>query len=158
ELADHLLALLAGVVRLGAPRLERAGVDPQVEQLTVGVGHDLEDQTAERLLGVGLALLLLVLFRMMADNGRAVERAGEVISHGVHERLDADVLAAGTAEDRLDGSLQGQRTEGSADCVGGDIAAFEVSASEEVLLVLFGEYVEELLAVALGLDLVRGGD
>ena len=94
QLGDVLLHVLAGVVRPHV-RLQHAGVDADEEPVPVRVPRGLEHQAAERLLRVGLALLLLVrLLRVRADDRRPVERAGQVVRHRVEQRLNADVLAA----------------------------------------------------------------
>ena len=54
ELRDVFLLVLAGVEH-AAVGLQLAGVDAHVVQVAVPVGLDLEDQAAERLVGVGLA-------------------------------------------------------------------------------------------------------
>src|SRR5207244_95443 len=97
-----------------AVRLQRARVDADVVQPTVRVGDELEHQAAERLAGVSPAGLgrrlafLVLLLHAHADDRRPVERAGQVVRHGVEQRLDADVLAAGAAQYWLDLASQGQ--------------------------------------------------
>ena len=54
ELRDVFLLVLAGVEH-AAVGLQLARVDADVVQVAVPVGLDLEDQPAERLVGVGLA-------------------------------------------------------------------------------------------------------
>ena len=121
ELADQFLDVAAGVVRPRLAALQRAGVDAEVEQLAVRVGDDLEHQAAERLLRVGLALLFLVLLlRVDADDRRPVERAGQILGHRVEQRLDADVLAAGAAQHRLDVALERLLADHGADRLGRD--------------------------------------
>ena len=73
----------------------------------MGVVGDLEDEAAERLVGAGLAGDLGPFLGVVADDGRLVERAGQVGGDGVEQALDADVLEARAAEDRL--RLAGER-------------------------------------------------
>ena len=102
-----LLLVLARVVDARLPGLELSRVDPDEREVAVGVVGDLEDQAAERLVGAGLAGELGSLFGVVADDRRPVERAGQVGGDGVEQPLDADVLEARAAQDRL--GLAGQR-------------------------------------------------
>ena len=120
-----LLLVLAGVVDAAAG-LERARVDADERQVAVGVVGDLEDQPAERLVGVGLAGDLGPLLGVVADDRRLVERAGQVGGDGVEQPLDADVLEARPAEDRLGLAGQGRAAERGDDLVLGQLGPFEV--------------------------------
>src|SRR5262245_26968877 len=107
ELARELLALSARVPDT-AVRFKRARIDAHVEQVGVLVGDNFENQTAERLLRIGLAFLLLVFqLRMLANYRGSIERIGQIPANRVHERLNADVLAAGTAQHGL--NMSGDR-------------------------------------------------
>ena len=97
NLADHFLAVLTRIER-PALGLEHTGIDAKVEKLAVRIGHDFEDQSAKRLFRIGLAFFFLIFFLWVdTSDGRPVQGAGQVLDDGVHERLDANVLAARAA-------------------------------------------------------------
>jgi hypothetical protein len=96
QAADALAAALVGVVDAGAGG-QHAGVDPDEGQRThEGIGHDLEDQGAEGLAVVGLALDLVAVVVVALDGGH-VQGAGHVADHRVEQGLDALVLEGGAA-------------------------------------------------------------
>ena len=84
---------------------------------------DLEDEAAEGPLGVGLAFELGPLLGVVADDGRPVERAGQVGGDGVEQALDADVLEAGPAEDGLGPAGEGGPAEGGDDVGLGELGS-----------------------------------
>src|SRR3954470_912958 len=92
-------------------RLELARVDAEVRELAdERVGRDLERERGERAAVVGRARLLprlvLALDLDHAADRRHVERAREVVEHGVEQRLDALVLERRAAQDRGQGDRQ----------------------------------------------------
>ena len=84
--------------------LELARVDADEDELAdERVGHDLEAERGERLAVVSLADdLLFHVVGVVADHGRNIERAGQIIDHRVEQRLHALVLEGRAAEHRED--------------------------------------------------------
>ena len=150
DLADPLLAAVDRVEHAGA-RLELAGVDADVDQLPeVRVRGDLVGQAGERLGVRGLTLDLLVLVaRLVADDGVDVERRGQELHDRVEQGLDALVLERRAAQDRVD--LVGQRgaTDRGLELLDGEGALLEVLLHD--LVVGLGQRLEQLLAVLRGL-------
>src|SRR6202453_5216984 len=101
DLADPLPAALDRVQHVAA-RLQGARVDADVGELAeVLVGHDLEGERGERLVGVGAPLHELVLVaHRVALHRRDVDRAGQVVHDRVEHGLDALVLERGPAQHR----------------------------------------------------------
>src|SRR4051794_18088220 len=147
--APDALGLAGGDVEDPRARAELAGVRAEVGELAdERVRGDLERQRREGLLVGRLAggLLRLVGAAHLDDAGdrRHVERAGEVVEHGVQQRLHALVLERAAAEDR--GQLDGQRglADGGLQLLGVDVAGLEVRLGE--LVVEVRDLVDEGLA------------
>src|SRR6266404_3588240 len=118
------------------------------------VGNDLEDQAAKRLLSVWLAPLLLIgLTRIRAGHCGPIIGARQVPGYGVQQRLDADVLAARTTENRVNLAAQGLFPEDLANNVACNRSSFEIRTGETVVLVVLGQLIEEAIAPALRLGL-----
>ena len=143
--AHPLLLVLGGV---GDRRTlgQRARVDPDVGQLAhVGVRHHLEGQGGEGLLVVGVALFYL-LGVVGADplGGGEIERAGQVVHHGVEHGLDTLVLEGRPAQHGHHLGRQGGRAQGAAKVVGGNGLFGQVLLHDDVVEV--GDDVNELVA------------
>ena len=109
--AAHPLLAVLGEVEGARPLGQGARVDAQVGELAdVGVGHDLERESRERLGVVGLALHRVAL-GVETLGGNDVERAREQVHDRVEHRLDGLVLERRTAQHRhhlvLDGGRRG---------------------------------------------------
>ena len=153
DLADPLLAAVAGVQH-GAAGLHDAGVDADEGQLAqVRVGGDLERQRGQRLLGRGLAgdLVLrdLLDVRLVAGDALDVDRGGQVVDDRVEQGLDALVLERGAGEDRVQLVGQGRATDRGLELLDGELLALEVLLHD--LVIGLGEGLEQLLAVLLDL-------
>ena len=83
---------------------EGARVDAEERELTdERVGHDLEGERGKRLFVVGAALdrrALYLRVEVDAFNRRDVERRGQIIDHGIEQRLHALILERRAANDR----------------------------------------------------------
>ena len=113
DAAHPLLAVLGGVEHARALG-QGARVDPQVGELAhVGVGHDLEGQGGEGGGVVGRPLDGHALLAGDRAHGRRdVERAGQVVDHGVEHGLDALVLEGRAAQDGDGVAAQGDGADG----------------------------------------------
>ena len=120
DAAKTLAVVLDRVVDVGA-RLGLAGVDADVGELAdVGVGHDLEGEGREGLLGVGVTDVGLALEVGAVDLGD-VERAREVVDDGVEQLLDALVLVGGAHEDEVELAGDDTLAQGRLEVVDGDL-------------------------------------
>ena len=140
-------------VQHAAAGLELARVHAEVGELAdERVGHDLEGERGEGRVVLRLAdgrrvLLLALLRRLEALDGRDVERAGQVVEDGVEQRLHALVLEARAAEDRRErGTLAAVEVEcGLADvglqAVDLDLLALEVVLHQ--LVVVLGDCLDQ---------------
>ena len=116
EEAADALALAPGGVEHGVARLHGPGVDADEGELAdEGVGHDLEDERAEGRVVVGRPLEQLPRLRVVGHGGRDVERRGQVVHHGVEQRLDALVLEGGAADHREEPHAAGREADGGLD-------------------------------------------
>src|SRR4051794_2404815 len=141
--------------------LELARVDAEVRELAdERVGHDLEGQRRERRGVVGRARLLprlvLALDLDHAADRRHVERAREVVEHGVEQRLHALVLEGGAAEDRRHVEVERRLADRRLELVDRDLGLLEDELDE--LVVVVGDLLEEVLARLVGAVGVVGGD
>ncbi len=156
DAAQTLTGVLVDVVHVAAG-LGVAGVHAEVGELAdVGVGHDLEGQGAERLLGIGDAGDGLAGLGVGAVNLLDVERAGEVVHDGVEDLLDALVLVGGAHEDGVELAGKGALADGGLEHVDGDLLVHEDELHE--LVVKVGGGVEQLLALLVGEVDVLGRD
>ena len=112
DAADALGAAGHGVEHAPA-RGELARVDAEVGELAdVRVGHDLEGERREGLVvggwrvNGGLVLGILDLAALDALDRLHVERARQVVDHGVEQRLHALVLEGGAGEHRGDRDVE----------------------------------------------------
>src|SRR4051794_14099368 len=158
EDAPDPLGLAGGDVENPRARAELAGVRAEVGELAdEGVGRDLERKRRERLLVGRLArdLLRLVGAAHLDETGdrRDVERAGQVVEHGVEQWLDALVLERAAAEDRRERDRQRLLADRGLQRRGG----YRVAAAELLecrlgeLVVELGQHVEQVLARVGGL-------
>ena len=122
DAADPLLLAGAGVEHRAA-LLELARVDPEVGELAVGIGDDLEGEGGEGLVDVGLALELLLALRVHAVGGRQVERRRHVVDDGVEQGLDALVLERRAGEHRHEAVVDGGVADGALEVLGGDASS-----------------------------------
>ena len=100
KLRDVFLLVFSRVVDPRV-RLQVARIHPNVMQVAVPVGLNLEDQSTERLRDVGFARRFAVLvLRIGSLDRRHVGRAGEIPRHAVHDRLDANPIQRRAAEQR----------------------------------------------------------
>ena len=156
DATDPLLAILGGVVDVRA-RLERAGVDPEEDQLAdERVGRDLERQCAEGLAVVDGAQDLGVGARVLADDRRNVERRGQEVHDRVEDRLDALVAQRRAGEDRHDLVLQGREAKAVQDLGLAQVVAFEELVGQ--LVVRLRDGFDEDLAVPASLGEHVGRD
>src|SRR4051794_36562011 len=160
DLADPLLAVLGAVEHRGTGG-EPAGVHADVGELAeVLVGLDLEGQRRERLALVGVPDDLRLAVEGGALDRLDVQRAGQVVGHGVEQRLDALVLERRAGEHRVDLSCDGRPADGGLQGLDGDLLATEVGLHDGV--VGLGDGLQQLLAVLgrlvgeLGRDLLDG--
>ena len=88
--AAQTLALALGGVQDGFAGFDRAGIDTEERQAAdVGVGHDLEGQSRERLGIVRGAVLDLIRLGHRAGDRRDVQRGRHIIDDGVQQLLHA---------------------------------------------------------------------
>src|SRR5262245_13495138 len=80
------------------------------------------------------------------------------MANAVHQRLNADVLAAGAAENRLNAAGQSLFANHFAQRIDADRLAFEIGAGDLVLVVVLGEHFEKVVAPFLHFGLMVGGD
>ena len=147
DAAEALAVVLDRVVDVGA-RLRLTGVHADVGELAdVRVGHDLEGEGREGLLGVGVTNLGLALEVGAVDLGD-VERAREVVDDGVEELLDALVLVGGAHEDEVELAVDDALAESRLEGVDVDLGLLEDGLHDLVGEV--GGGVEQLLALLLG--------
>ena len=153
---DPLLLVLGRVEHRAAGR-ELARVDAEVGELAhVGVAHDLERERRERLVVGGVTRDRIVALDLGADDRLDVDRARQVVDHGVEQGLYALVLERGAAEDRHDRSRDGGGAEGVAEVLGGDLLLTHVLLEHD--LVELADDVDELVAPGLGVADHVGGD
>ena len=144
DATQALAVVLDGVIDVGAG-LGLAGVHADVGELAdEGVGHDLEGEGGEGLLGVGMADLVLTLRALAVDLGD-VERAGQVVDNGVEQLLDALVLVGGTHEDGVELAGEDALADGGLEMVDGDLLLHEDELREVVVEV--GDGIEQLVAL-----------
>ena len=134
QLADEFL--LAGPrVEHPRPALQDAGIDAQKRQVGMLIGHDLEDESAERLRRVRFANLPGVFFgmRMFSFDRRTVERTGQVPGNAVQQRLYSAVVERTADEQRLQLAVNRRLSERVMDTVRPDLLAFQVGSHDLVV-------------------------
>src|SRR6266513_856085 len=153
--ADALLLVLGAVIDVGAGG-EHARIDPEERQLPhVRIGHDLEREGGERLLVSGLAQRVRgVVVRQVALDRRNVGGRGQVVHHGVEQRLDALVLEGGAREYRDDFAGDRRLPQHGADLVLGQLVLLEILVQDGV--VLLDDRLEQVVARLLHLVLQGG--
>ena len=143
DAAKALAAVLDGVVDI-ATGVGVTRVHAQVGELAhVGVGHDLEGQGREGLLGVSVTDGLVAL-EVGAHNLLNVQRAGQVVDNGVQKLLDALVLVGRAHKDRVDVAGEDALAQGGLDLLDGGLLLHEQQLHK--LVVIVGDGVKELLA------------
>ena len=153
----HVLLLVLARVEHPAVGLQSAGIDAQVVQIAVRIGHDLEDQAAEGLVGPRLAREPGVLFlRIRAFHRGHIQGAGQVGPHRIEHGLHAHLVQGRTAEHRHEDVVQRGLAEGLAD----QLVGHGPFVHEEIhqLVVAHRELVEQLPAPELGVVLHFRGD
>ena len=153
ETGNALLLTDRGVEEFGA-ELHRTRVNADERDLThVLIGHDLERETAERLVVGNLALLLGIVLR---DGRTRVERRRKVIANGVEERLNALILERTAAESGSNRTGEAALADSLLNLVDREILTGEELLHESV--VLLGGGLDHLLAPFGGLLGVLFGD
>ena len=148
DAAQALTVVLVDVVHVAAG-IGVAGVHAEVGELTdVGVGHDLESQGAEGLLGVGVTHDGLAVLGIGALDGGDVERAGEVIHNRVEDLLNTLVLVGGAHEDRVELAGKGALADGGLEHLDGDLLLHEDGLHQLVREV--GGGIKQLVALLVG--------
>ena len=155
DLTDAFLLALGRVEDLRAG-LDLTGVHADEGELAVeGVRGDLEGQSSERLVLVGLTGLGLF-FGLRpgeeAANVADVERGGQEVHDGVEDGLHAHVTQGGTAVDGERARVDGQEANAFLDLLERQVAVLQVGFGEFVGTLSSG--FDERLAVLLGLLLV----
>ena len=155
DLADALLLALGRVEDLGTG-LDLTGVHADEGELAVeGVRGDLEGQSGEGFLLVGLTNLGLFLGLRAGEeaaNVADVERGGQEVHDGVEDGLHAHVTQGGTAVDGERARVDGQEANAFLDLLERQVAVLQVGFGEFVGALSSG--FDERLAVLLGLLLV----
>ena len=147
--AAETLALALGGVYDGLARVDRAGIDAEEGELAdIGVGHNLERQRGEGRAVVGGTLLHLAGLRVLALDGRDVQRARQVVDDGVEQLLDALVLIRGAAYDGHHLYRERGAADSGANLVRGHFLALEVELHDFVVEIAHG--LEQVVAVLLG--------
>jgi hypothetical protein len=99
EAADALALVGARVVDV-VPLTQRARVDAEENQFpNEWVAPEFEGQRTKFPVVIRRRFHLLVTVGIHPDRGRNIERAGEIIDHGIDEILHALVLEGGTSDD-----------------------------------------------------------
>ena len=159
DLADALLLALGRVEDLGAG-LDLTGVHADEGELAVeGVSGDLERQSGERLVLVGLTNLGLFLGLRTGEeaaNVADVERGGQEVHDGVEDGLHAHVAQSGTAVDGERARGDGQEADAFLDLLDRELAVLQVGLGQ--LIGALGGGLNERLAVLFSLFLVFGGN
>ena len=155
--AAQTLALALGGVQDGFAGFDRAGIDTEERQTAdVGVGHDLEGQSRERLGIVRGAVLDLIRLGHRAGDRRDVQRGRHIIDDGVQQLLHALVFIGRAAHDRDELDLRRGLADGRLDHFGGDFLTFQIHLHD--LVVEIGDGLKELRAVLFGLGAHVLGD
>ena len=145
----HTLPLTLGGVQHGRARVQRAGVYAEEAQTAhIGVGHDLEGQSRERLIIGGLALLLRVRLGVHTLDGGHVGGGGHIVHDGVQQLLHALVAVRAAADHRHHLHGAGGLADGGADLVGGDLLALQIHLHD--LIIEHGHGIQELFTVLVG--------
>ena len=117
---------------------------------TYGIGHHLEGERGERLVGRGLARELVLRARVEAVNRRHVERARQVVDDGVEQRLHALVLESGAEQHRRDRAVQRGRANRALQLLGGH-RRLVLEVRPHQLVVVVGDRVDHLMVVLIRL-------
>ena len=153
----HAIGLAGAGIEYRIAGLERAGVDADEAQLAEGIVDDLECQSRQRLIVVRLADFSFGgMRRIDALDGRLVQRAGQVIDHGIQKRLDAFVFKCASADDWENFQVDGGLANAGFQLIDGGRLAFEKLFQQHV--VGLGDDFDQLQAEGLGLLLQVGGN
>ena len=148
--AAQTLALALGGVQDGFAGFDRAGIDTEERQTAdVGVGHDLEGQSRERLGIVRGAVLDLIRLGHRAGDRRDVQRGRHIIDDGVQQLLHALVLVGRAAHDRDELDLRRGLANGRSDLFGGHLLTLKIQLHD--LVVEIGDRLNQLRAVLFSL-------
>ena len=142
------------------PVVKRARIDPQERHRSEErVGHDLEGERGKGRVIARPSLFLLVLVAVDdSDHRRQIGRRRQVIDHRVEHRLHAFVLECGAEHDRNDLDLEGRGAHRPAQHVGRDLGALPFEVELHDLLVMVGELLDHLVAIAGGRFAQVGGN
>ena len=107
-----------------------------------GIGEQLEDHAAERLVVIAVDFNFLIFMTgLVADGGRNVDRGGKVIDDSVQEGLHALVAESGAAENGNDAAVDGGLADAGNDFFLGQFLAVEVLFEKS--FVLFRDFLKE---------------
>lgn len=156
EEAADALALVLGRVVDALARLEDAAVDADVgEAADIRVGHDLEGDGAEGSVIRDRAGDFAAVLRIRSFDRGKVNRAREVVDHGVEHELNALVLEGRTAQHRDREACQRRPPDGGLQLVHADVVALEV-ADRNLVVDVADAFDEALAGVESGLLQVLG--
>ena len=149
HLADAFLLGLGGVGDLSTG-LNQTGVDAHEGELTEERVHgNLEGECCKRIIHGGLPHHNLgFVVHGMASNLTDVQRVGQVVNHGVEQRLHTLVVVCGTAQHGVDFGVDGHLPNGALDFVDGEFLATEILFHE--LFIGFCHCLQQLLPVFFG--------
>ena len=149
DAAQTLIAVLVGVVHSGACGAG-TGVYAEEGQLThIGVGHDLEGQSGERLVIRGRSLFLFLGLGIDTLDVRNVHRRGHIVHNGIQQLLNALVLIAGTADHRNHMVVQGRLTDDALDVRYGEFLTVQIFHHQ--LFIQLSHRLQELGTILFGL-------
>ena len=112
----------------------------------VRIGHDLEGERRERLVERGPPRKLVLGARVDPVDRRHVERARQVVDHGVEQRLDALVLEGRSAEHRRDRDVERRLAQCAPEHLRRDrCLVLEVGLHQ--LVVVVGDRVDQLVVI-----------
>ncbi len=153
----HALALALGGIEHGGAGVQRAGIHAEEAQTAhIGVGHDLEGQSGERLVIGSVTVLLLIGLGVGADDGGNIGGGGHIVHNGVQQLLNTLVPVGGATGDRHHLHGHGGLADGGADLLGGDLLTLQVHLHD--LVVEHGNGVQQLFPVLVGQVHHIGGD
>ena len=134
------LRLAGARVQHGVARLQRARVRPDKDKLPdKRVGHDLEAKRRKGLAVVRPAHdLLLHMLRVMANDRRNVQRAGQVVDYRVQQRLHALVLERRAAQHREDIHRDGGLADAGLELLLGGLFPLEIEVHDGVVRIRNG--------------------
>ena len=125
--AQHPLSSIRRGVVHPASRFQRPAVHPKVSKLAdVRVTGDLEHQSGERPIRGRTQGTVVSRVGLNHGYGHRFRRRGQVIQHGIEQRLDPLVLESGAAEHRKKLPLDGRRPQHLLDSPRGKLLSIQV--------------------------------